>query len=75
MSTEVKVINSAEEMTDLPNYALVVGAPADVPGLGIAVIALQKIADDWYAPGFPDPLPVELLEVDVFFPAQVVFTL
>jgi hypothetical protein len=74
MPTEAQELNTPEDILALPNFSVVVANSTDVPGIGTAVIVLQKIHDDWYTPGFPQPLDPRELK-DVFFPAKVIFQL
>ena len=67
------LIDSPEQMRELPDYSVVVSAIADVPELGGKVcIATQKIDGNWYGAGMGD-IPTDPHDLTNFFPAVLVF--
>ena len=66
------IIETPKQMQNLPDYSVVVSAVAYEPTLGEVCIATQKIAGEWYAAGM-DGVPIDLYQLQRFFPATLVF--
>jgi hypothetical protein len=71
--SENQIINKPEELDALPNFTVVVSAPAVVEGK-TAVIAIQKLSDNWVPIGTPFPMTTDMISPK-FYPGVVVYRL
>jgi hypothetical protein len=68
-----ETVSNIAELDALPDFAVVVSAPAELDG-NTVVIAAQKVGGDWFCVGSTYPMPINDLTT-TFFPASVVYRL
>lgn len=69
----MQIIDTPEQMADLPDYSVVVSQVTFVENLGgFVAIAVEKIAGEWYGAGMGE-IPSNPHDLRNFFPATLVF--